>query len=437
MSADKTIDHHHPACHAVLGLVTDLEECLTAISPTPPGESAPTLQKLIEKHRNQDTFSDWWGLYSARYIRNRISHRKRRPDEPPPPPLTLPEVERAKASFENALQDVLSHPLLPEDLRKRIRESSQKATPKPADAPPTESSPQTPPRNPAPPAFPTSANLPKPSAFPLPAGPSPTDILPPVQPPRPSGAGAIWFGLAIVFSLLSAFAYVVHLQHQQPRVVLTASPAIFSQPSPALPRQTQPIAEKLIEKPRATPETSPVPTATPPQVTNKAADEFRTLINTGLSVSSSRPNVALLFDSTDDGTAGSVVDSLRGFLLGSARVNLVANLADVAALKQHGFFNDLYSGNARLLAQAAQLAHVEYILLGKASYSFRPQPSIDADLLTCDLTLSCRLVDRNGTGITSAAFTAAGPGFGRPQALEQAAENAARQVKEKIIDTIP
>jgi hypothetical protein len=160
------------------------------------------------------------------------------------------------------------------------------------------------------------------------------------------------------------------------------------------------------------------------------------LINTGLSVSASQSNLALLIDSTDDGIAGSLVDSLRGFLGGNGRVNLVANLADVAALKQHGFFNDFFSGNAHLLAQAAELGHVDYILLGRANYSFRAQPSIDADLLTCDLTLNCRLVNRNGTGVTSAAFTAAGAGFGRPQALERAAENAARQIKTKIIDSI-
>ena len=72
-------------------------------------------------------------------------------------------------------------------------------------------------------------------------------------------------------------------------------------------------------------------------------------------------------------------------------------------------------------------------LLGRASCNFRPQPDLDPDLVTCDLTLSCRLVDRSGTVVQSGSFTSPGPGFTRDKALEAAAENVARQVREKIL----
>jgi hypothetical protein len=100
------------------------------------------------------------------------------------------------------------------------------------------------------------------------------------------------------------------------------------------------------------------------------------LINSNLSVSSSQPNLALLVDSSGPPTPGSINDSLNGFLNGT-KVRIVANLADLSALKTQGFFDDLFGGNSSFLSQAAQLSRVDYILLGKAAYSFRRQPELD------------------------------------------------------------
>jgi hypothetical protein len=159
------------------------------------------------------------------------------------------------------------------------------------------------------------------------------------------------------------------------------------------------------------------------------------LINSNLSVSSSQPNLALLVDSSGPPTPGSINDSLNGFLNGT-KVRIVANLADLSALKTQGFFDDLFGGNSSFLSQAAQLSRVDYILLGKAAYSFRRQPELDPDLMTCDFSLTSRLADRTGTVIRSASFSTTGPGFTPAQALERATENAAQQLKEKVFDAI-
>ena len=88
----------------------DLEACLRELSRS----GAPAeLQKLIDEHKEKPTFSDYYGVNSARITRNRISHPR-----PGDRPLSLSEVERAKASFEIALREVL--PLCSQQLQREI-----------------------------------------------------------------------------------------------------------------------------------------------------------------------------------------------------------------------------------------------------------------------------------------------------------------------------
>ncbi len=106
MRSIEPLNPKHPTCVEVLGLVTDLEACLRELSEVPscPGNRSPSFHQLIEEHKDKSTFSDYWGVRSARFIRNRVSHRDQRPGAQP---LSLPEVERAKTTFTIALRDVL------------------------------------------------------------------------------------------------------------------------------------------------------------------------------------------------------------------------------------------------------------------------------------------------------------------------------------------
>jgi len=163
--------------------------------------------------------------------------------------------------------------------------------------------------------------------------------------------------------------------------------------------------------------------------------QFLKLINTNLSISSTHPNVAFVIVAASPGSPSQAVDALRGFLA-DTKAHLIFNLANADALKDGGFFDDMYAGDGRFLSQAARLSRVDYFLLGKAAVSFRRQPDLDPDLVTCDLTLTCRLLDHSGTVVQSGSFSAPGPGFTQAKALEAAAENVARQLKEQILDSI-
>jgi len=132
----------HPTCVAVLILVRHLEACLSELSqiPSGPGGRLPTFHELIEEHKDKPTFSDYWGIHSARFIRNRISHRDQRPGAHP---LSLPEVERAKATFDIALQEVLPlcSRILQDEIGRDLARYKAQSIPRPASvqSPPPQS----------------------------------------------------------------------------------------------------------------------------------------------------------------------------------------------------------------------------------------------------------------------------------------------------------
>src|SRR5262249_3798763 len=82
----------------------------------------------------------YFGVESARHVRNRIPHRPK----PGQPPLTLPEVERAKTTLEIALEEVLE--LCPQSVRDEINRGIRHVheTPEAKPTPPTPEHPQSP-----------------------------------------------------------------------------------------------------------------------------------------------------------------------------------------------------------------------------------------------------------------------------------------------------
>lgn len=225
--------------------------------------------------------------------------------------------------------------------------------------------------------------------------------------------------------MVAAFALAMRSLHPEPPIVTAKAPETARAMPPALPRV------ELSVPPGRDPVPAPVVEKRPPT----REEEFSKLINTHLSGSPSHRTVALLLAS-NGGAENSSVELLHGLLGEGSNLHFVANLADMRALQAGGFFEELYAGNGTFLHEAAQLSHVDYILLGKLTHSFRRQPELE-DLLTCDLTLSCKLVDRSGTVVQSGSFSATGPGFTEAKALAGAAENAARQLKDKMFNAIP
>jgi hypothetical protein len=132
----------------------------------------------------------------------------------------------------------------------------------------------------------------------------------------------------------------------------------------------------------------------------------------------------------------SVRDALNGFLEGP-NFMFAGTLAGLERPSAAKLFDDLYTGNEELFRQITEHSGVDYVLLGKAEYDFRTQPSLNPDLVTCDLALRCRLIDRRGKIIRSGFFSGVGPGFTQLQAMENAAERVAQQVNNKILQKFP
>jgi hypothetical protein len=198
----------------------------------------------------------------------------------------------------------------------------------------------------------------------------------------------------------------------------------------------QPVAPT--ERGDALPSGPALPAVVPEEPKTDATDAreaaFRRLINSDLTVASSKGRtLAILIDSS--GSAGAITEAISGFLRDD-KFHLVAELGDIVPLKAAGYFDEMYAGNRRLLSLAAAISGVDYILLAKASYSFRRQDTIDPEFLTCQLSLKFRLIYRTGIVVASASVTAAGPGFTEALALDRAAENGAKELKEQIAASI-
>lgn len=370
----------------VLRLENLLERSLKAITPNCP--RWVTYKWLLEKHG--DRIQNLDGIYEGRRTRHRIAHSK---------PVSPDEVQDALSNFETAIRQVA-----PKALQDEI-ESGRTQVPDPVEqeVPPT----------PEPPPVENPPSIHDVGAVP------PSEVL---ARDTQSRSWIVWFVLAAVFFLISAIgitAYITQHNRPEPGVVLEKSPSPEVTARKVLPQTGAPPPQAL---------QSPAP--------ETKVEKFRELINTNLSVSSSQPNVGLLIESADAVGTASIAESVQGFLT-DTRVRLIGNVANVSSLEAGGFFDRLYGGDGKLLSEAIQLSRVDYILLGKAQYSFRVQTQLDPDLVTAALTLSCRLVDRSGTVVQSATLSANGPGFNQSQALERAVETISHQLKDRLAVWIP
>lgn len=166
------------------------------------------------------------------------------------------------------------------------------------------------------------------------------------------------------------------------------------------------------------------------------ADLVEPLINTGLSFSASQPNIAVLIAEGSSPSSGSIAEAVFNSLGSDHRFHFVGNLASVDRLRAGGFFDELYSGDTAMLRRIVKHNRIDYVLLAKTSHSCHHQPDIDAELLTCNLTLVSKLTDRSGTIVNSASISSAGPGFSEAQALQRAAENLAQEIIHRLLDSI-
>lgn len=77
------------------------------------------------------------------------------------------------------------------------------------------------------------------------------------------------------------------------------------------------------------------------------------------------------------------------------QVHLITDLFRPAFISR-GYFDDLFQGDKDLRTIAGSASGIDYLLLGKLGYSFPKGSEVDAALVSCDLTLSCKLINRAG-----------------------------------------
>lgn len=170
-------------------------------------------------------------------------------------------------------------------------------------------------------------------------------------------------------------------------------------------------------------------------VRERRLNDFKALVNRGITAIPGKRTIALVIDSQPQTGGVEPAQAFQGALR-SDRASFASNLYRLDLLKAKGFFDELYQGDKELLGITASLSGVDYTLLGRLSHSFRKDSSLDANLISCDLSLNCRIADRHGNVILSDSLSAAGPGFTEASALENAAQALSLRFRDQILPRI-
>ncbi|MCX7590988.1 MAG: alkaline shock response membrane anchor protein AmaP [Kiritimatiellae bacterium] len=165
-------------------------------------------------------------------------------------------------------------------------------------------------------------------------------------------------------------------------------------------------------------------------------EEFKALINRAVPRLPGKTTIAMVIDAAPLSGGLSPELAFCGSLQ-SDRAAFVSNLFRLDLLKAKGFFNDIYQGDQQLLQAAASLSGVDYVVMGRLSYSFRRSSSVDTNLISCDLNLSCRVANREGAVILTDSLSAVGPGFSEEAALENGLRVLSGNFIERILNRIP
>lgn len=200
----------------------------------------------------------------------------------------------------------------------------------------------------------------------------------------------------------------------------------------------QPIeAERLPAAPNPATVASQMTLALPPQQTPSKPEEHspppKTLqIDPPLRVSPTQA-VALVIDAVGFGDIDTASDALQGLLEVPGKIRIIAGDPSRMSV-DGGLWDDLPGGGAvRILARS----HADYLLVDRLNVVFRRHPEIDADLITCEIASTARLLDRDGMIVRTAFFPVTGPGFTKAEAFEGAIENMARRLGNTLLEDLP
>ncbi len=163
--------------------------------------------------------------------------------------------------------------------------------------------------------------------------------------------------------------------------------------------------------------------------------EFKALINKNITPQSGKPNVAIVVESSRTGS-GVSPENVFYTLLKAEKVNIILNLFKEESFKTKGYFREIYERDTSLLKQAGALSKIDYLILGKLNYSFQKGTGIDRELVSCNLNLTYKIINKNAETIKSDSIRVIGPGFSEDAAIERGLEILSEQYSERILKSV-
>lgn len=167
----------------------------------------------------------------------------------------------------------------------------------------------------------------------------------------------------------------------------------------------------------------------------KRLDEFRFLINETVATSPDKQDVTMIIESSKT-EHGFSPENLLYNLLKTERVNIIINFFKEEAFKSKSFFKEIYDGNTELLKKADVYSKIDCIILGRIDYSFRKTGLIDEDLISCDITFSYKVINKNAQVVEINSISVTGSGFSEDRALKGGLEILCEEYSDEIISSI-
>ncbi len=138
--------------------------------------------------------------------------------------------------------------------------------------------------------------------------------------------------------------------------------------------------------------------------------------------------IALDGDSTD-------VELLEAALAqgaSSAELRLVPGFFK-PAFRERGFLRAAYDGDTDALTSSGAFAAVDRILVGRVERACHETGQVDSDLVTCDVGLYFKVIDRHGAIANAGHVAVAGAGFSEDAARDRAVEMLVQQHGKRVI----
>lgn len=164
-------------------------------------------------------------------------------------------------------------------------------------------------------------------------------------------------------------------------------------------------------------------------------NEFKDIVNWGITIYPGKPNVALVIESSK-AQSGVSCENILYNLLRTEKINIITNYFKEESFKSKGFFKEIYDGNTELLKKADALSKIDHLILGKLNYSFQKGGGIEKDLVSCNIIFTYKVINKNAEIVKTDSIHVIGPGFSEDAAIQRGLEILSEQYSDRILKTV-